>query len=171
MGPLQDGSFRACNQERRCFLSARRCRCLLKGCERPFHPRHRRSRYCSAECRAAARRWSQWRAEGRYRQTEQGRACRREQSRRFRERCRAREREVVKGACEGHHQAARGEISGCARPGCYVLFRRTPRSPCQKFCGPLCRQALRRVLVREARWRRPRGTPRRRRQPASPRAP
>ena len=31
--------------------------------------------------------------------------------------------------------------------------RRSPRSPCQRFCSPSCRQALRRVIERERRWR------------------
>ena len=40
-----------------------------------------------------------------------------------------------------------------------MLFRATARSPAQKFCEALCRLALRRVLVREARWRRGEGRP------------
>ena len=42
----------------------------------------------------------------------------------------------------------------CHRPGCYVLFRPSPRSPDQHFCSSSCRQALRRVRQREARLRR-----------------
>jgi hypothetical protein len=42
----------------------------------------------------------------------------------------------------------------CSRPGCYVLFLRSPRSPHQHFCSGSCRQALRRVRQREARLRR-----------------
>jgi predicted nucleic acid-binding Zn ribbon protein len=41
----------------------------------------------------------------------------------------------------------------CHRPGCYVLFLPTPRSPEQRFCSASCRQALRRVRQREARLR------------------
>jgi hypothetical protein len=41
----------------------------------------------------------------------------------------------------------------CDRPGCYVLFLPTPRSPHQHFCSGGCRQALRRVRQREARLR------------------
>jgi len=36
--------------------------CLLKGCERRFDPRRATQRYCSEECRRAARRWSRWKA-------------------------------------------------------------------------------------------------------------
>jgi hypothetical protein len=42
----------------------------------------------------------------------------------------------------------------CSRPGCYVLFLPSPRSPDQHFCSGSCRQALRRVCQREARLRR-----------------
>jgi hypothetical protein len=41
----------------------------------------------------------------------------------------------------------------CSRPGCYVLFLPSPRSPDQHFCSSSCRQALRRVRQREARLR------------------
>jgi hypothetical protein len=49
----------------------------------------------------------------------------------------------------------------CNRPGCYVLFLPSPRSPDQHFCSGSCRQALRRVRQREARLRcrRQQGTP------------
>jgi hypothetical protein len=42
----------------------------------------------------------------------------------------------------------------CSRPGCYVLFLPSARSPDQHFCSGSCRQALRRVRQREARLRR-----------------
>jgi hypothetical protein len=42
----------------------------------------------------------------------------------------------------------------CHRPGCYVLFLPSPRSPDQHFCSGSCRQALRRVRQRETRLRR-----------------
>jgi hypothetical protein len=42
----------------------------------------------------------------------------------------------------------------CGRPGCYVQFLPSPRSPFQHFCSGSCRQALRRVRQREARLRR-----------------
>jgi hypothetical protein len=41
----------------------------------------------------------------------------------------------------------------CCRPGCYVLFLPSPRSPDQHFCSGSCRQALRRVRQRETRLR------------------
>ena len=49
-------------------------RCLLKGCEQRFHPRQARQRYCSERCREAARKWSRWKAQQRYRETTAGQA-------------------------------------------------------------------------------------------------
>src|SRR5437899_952005 len=65
-------------------------RCLLKGCEQRFHPRQACQRYCSAECRKAARRWSRWKAQQRYRETAAGQEKRNGQSRRYRERIKSR---------------------------------------------------------------------------------
>ena len=131
--------------------------CLLKGCEKWFNPDHPRSRYCTDACRAAARDWSIWEAGRRYRATENGKERRREQSRRYRQRVRERRQRAVEqeAACEGHQKADDGENSEkipCARPGWYELFLPDHRSPLKKFCCALCREALRRVRQREARW-------------------
>ena len=67
-----------------------RC-CLLKGCERHFCPQRPRQRYCSDECRRAARRWSRWKAQQSYRATAVGKERRNGQSRRYRERVRNRQ--------------------------------------------------------------------------------
>ena len=66
-----------------------RC-CLLKGCERHFRPQRARQRYCSDECRRAARRWSRWKAQQSYRATAAGKERRNGQSRRYRQRVRNR---------------------------------------------------------------------------------
>lgn len=68
---------------------ARRRRCLLKGCEQRFQPRQARQRYCSQGCREAARKWSRWKAQQRYRATAAGQQKRNGQSRRYRERVKA----------------------------------------------------------------------------------
>jgi hypothetical protein len=60
--------------------------CLLKGCERRFHPEHTRQRYCSRPCREAARAWSEWRARLKYRATAAGKQKRNRQSQRYRKR-------------------------------------------------------------------------------------
>jgi hypothetical protein len=67
----------------------KRC-CLLKGCQERFHPRQARQRYCSERCRAAARKWSRWKAQQRYRGTTAGKQKRNGQSRCYRERVRSR---------------------------------------------------------------------------------
>lgn len=59
---------------------------LLKGCEQRFHPRQARQRYCSDGCRKAARKWSRWKAQERYRESAAGQHKRNDQSRRYRER-------------------------------------------------------------------------------------
>jgi hypothetical protein len=150
-----------------CSPRPRRRLCLLKGCEQAFEPSHAQARYCSACCRAGARRWRRWRASRTYRASEQGQSRRREQSRRYRQRRPLRELAAVEPhgepappdpesaePREGQRPALESEESCCARPGCYELFVRCCRSPLQKCCGWLCRQALRRVRQREARWRR-----------------
>lgn len=73
-------------------------RCLLKGCKQKFYPRQARQRYCSEQCREAARKWSRWKARQRYRETAAGQQKRNGQSRRYRERIKSRkpsESEVV----------------------------------------------------------------------------
>ena len=65
--------------------------CLLKGCEQTFRPWHPLGRYCSSNCRAAARRWRQRTANRRYRSSEQGKCRRRAQACRYRERIRQRQ--------------------------------------------------------------------------------
>jgi hypothetical protein len=69
---------------------ARSRRCLLKGCERRFRPRRAQQRYCSEQCRKAARAWSRWRAQEIYRATAAGKQKRNGQSRRYRERVKSR---------------------------------------------------------------------------------
>jgi hypothetical protein len=131
-------------------------RCLLKGCERLFVPEDPLSRYCGEGCRAEARRWSQREANRRYRASEGGQQCRREQACRYRQRLRekrSRGEMAAAAACEGYQNPPAAKNLCCQRPGCYEQFVRSRRSPLRKFCSWLCRQALRRVLIRERRWR------------------
>ena len=95
MGPPEDSTREPGHAERagRRKRPPRRPRtrpCLMKGCERPLRPRRTRQRYCSPECRQAARKWSHWKAQQRYRATAAGREKRNGQSRRYRERVRNR---------------------------------------------------------------------------------
>lgn len=157
MGP--SSAYPSDNSNQVSGFGGRQRSCLLKGCERPFRALCALARYCSQACSAAARRWSQWRANERYRASQQGKSRRSEQSRRWRER-----QKLKYQAChpvetpsstssEGYQKGADSEKFCCSRPGCYEQFIRTMRSPLQKFCSSPCRQALRRVIRRESRWR------------------
>jgi len=90
MGPTENPTRHRKNQvarrrKRRAWRPRLRT-CLLKGCEQKFHPRQARQRYCSKGCRVAARKWSRWKAQQRYRETTAGQQKRNGQSRRYRER-------------------------------------------------------------------------------------
>ena len=154
LGPSQHFSKDRSNQAG-CGCRSRIC--LLKGCERRFDPPHPFSRYCSPECSAAARKWAQQKANRRYRATDVGKECRRKQSVRYRQRCRQR-READESSRdaggEGYTKAIEPKKIRCHRPGCYEQFHPPARSPLKKFCSSSCRNALRRVLVRERRWNR-----------------
>ena len=144
-----------CSSSRRQVPAHCRARiCLLKGCETWFSPSHPLSRYCSEACGQAARLWSRRLAAERYRASDQGKERRRQQSCRYRERVRQRQEEIQPLAVvsEGHQEETDSEKIPCSRPGCYERFPLSRRSPLKKFCCALCREALRRVRQREARW-------------------
>ena len=90
------GAPESCARRRKSPAARRRRRrprlrhCLLKGCEQRFHPQRAAQRYCSAECRAKARKWSRWKAQQRYRVRTAGQAKRNGQSKRYRERVKSR---------------------------------------------------------------------------------
>ena len=95
MGPPEDCTRQPNHSERAGRPKRPACRprtrqCLLKGCEQRFRPRRARQRYCCLECRRAARKWSRWKAQQRYRVTAAGKEKRTGQSRRYRERVRNR---------------------------------------------------------------------------------
>jgi hypothetical protein len=93
MGPPENPTKPGKKQEggrRQKARQPRSRRCLLKGCEQRFHPRRARQRYCSEPCREAARKWSRWKAQQRYRARTAGRQKRNGQSRRYRERVKSR---------------------------------------------------------------------------------
>ena len=94
MGPPESATRQPENQEggRPTRLPRRprmRC-CLLKGCEERFHPRQACQRYCSEECRKAARKWSRWKAQEKYRATRACKQQRNAQCQRYRERVKSR---------------------------------------------------------------------------------
>jgi hypothetical protein len=162
VGPSEYLPSESSGQRPRCYSRV----CLLKGCDKSFQPSHPLQRYCSQPCQEAARQWRRWQAARRYRATAQGQQQRREQSRRYRDRQRLQqatataEPAVTEGVPEQREGQRYGDFSedfsgsSCQRPGCYELFVAQPHEPPQRFCCSACRRALRRVLEREARWRR-----------------
>jgi hypothetical protein len=95
-------------------------------------------------------------ADQKYRATQRGKEVRRQQSERYRKRCKERQMETKKPDDSGSEGDTKGDSqkkSCCHRPGCYVRFIPQPQSPHQKYCSPECYKAMRRVLIREQRWR------------------
>ena len=165
MGPPENPTGHSENQEagrrKRWARQPRMRRCLLKGCEQRFHPHQTQQRYCSEHCREAARKWSRWKAQERYRETAEGKQKRNGQSRRYRERVRSRKPPEPEGVDEAARVITKEPQQFffehcCDRPGCYEGFARQRRSPWQRFCSHACRRALERVQERERRWRRAR---------------
>src|SRR5712692_2465362 len=94
MGPPENRTKPAkkqgCGRRRRARCRPRTRPCLLTGCEQRFHPRQACQRYCSERCQEAARKWSRWKAQQRYRATKAGRQKRNHQSQCYRERVKSR---------------------------------------------------------------------------------
>jgi hypothetical protein len=119
MGPIENPTNPAAKQpagRRQCARRPRMRRCLLKGCEERFHPRQARQRYCSARCREAARRWSRWKAQQRYRETRAGKQKRNGQSRRHRERVRSRKPPEPEAVGEAARVITKNFFRGMLRP-------------------------------------------------------
>lgn len=154
MAHLHDAQQQPSTQDGNSGLGPRAC--LLKGCEKSFQPQHHLSRYCSEECVRGAKAWRRWVSDKKYRATDQARELRRQQSQRYRQRCKEREIDMndpVDPGSEGDTKGKTKKKSYCDRPGCYERFTPKPQSPHQKYCSPDCYKAMRRVLIREKRWR------------------
>jgi hypothetical protein len=143
-------------RRRRPFVRRPRTRhCLLKGCEQHFRPAHALRRYCNPACREQARQWAEWKAQQTYRKTAKGKEKRNQQSRRYRDRRKARSTSGEEQVSDPARVIPKFFFADCCdRPGCYQGFLRQSRSPRQRFCSRLCRRALERVWERERRWRR-----------------
>ena len=148
-------------------IRPRQRKCLLKGCEKTFHPTHiPQAHYCSPECQAAAQQWRHLRRKARGSAVSPGEPVVRKNARsnwqrwpesEFAERRQSAEAQEAAIAasepgcacpmqdCEGQRPAHTGTFFCCDRPGCYTEFVPSKRSPCQRFCSAACRQALRRI--------------------------
>lgn len=94
----------------------RRRLCLLKGCERRFRPAHVRQRYCSPQCRQAARAWSGWKARLKYRATAAGKQKRKRQSQRYRKRVQERKPPQKEAVPEAARVIPKKFFRGLLRP-------------------------------------------------------
>lgn len=129
MGPSENPTSHCRKQvvARRGRLARRRPlprRCLLKGCEQRFRPRHAQQRYCSTSCRQAARKWSRWKSQARYRATAAGQEKRNSQSRRYRERVRNRKQAEKEAVAEPARVITNNFFRCLLRPA--WLLRRIP---------------------------------------------
>ena len=119
MGPPENPTNPAEKQEageRQLARRPRTRRCLLKGCEQRFHPQQAYQRYCSERCREAAREWSRWKAQQRYRATTAGKEKRNGQSRRYRERVRSRKPPEPEAVSEAARVITKNFFRGLLRP-------------------------------------------------------
>jgi len=133
----------------------RRRKCLLKGCEKNFHPQQAAERYCREECRQKAREWSEWRAQQRYRASEKAKEKRKAQSRRYRERVRGRkEPEAVDEAARVISLDVFLMVSATG-PGAIRGSSTARDHPGNASGSKPCRRAVERVVERERRWREP----------------
>ena len=101
-------------------------RCLLKGCERGFRPRQARERYCRSDCREAAREWSRWKAQEKYRATAVGSEKRNGQSRRYRDRVRNRKPQEKKAVAEAARVITKDFFRALLRPARLLRGVRAP---------------------------------------------
>lgn len=142
--------------------------CLRKGCGRTYKPRRWNQRYCQdPECRRLLQRWQAARRQARRRQDAVAKAQHAQAQRARRRRAPAPPQspkipEVA--AARGHAAKIIFPIPLCDRPGCHESPLKSVGKPAC-FCSRACRQALRRVLDRERKWR-TRGTFQGRRQRA-----
>jgi len=130
MGPNQNPTNPAENQKagrrKRLPRRPRIRRCLLKGCEQRFHPRQARQRYCNERCREAARKWSRWKAQRRYRATRAGKRQRNGQSQRYRERVRSRKPTEPEAVDEAARVITKNFFRGVLRPAWLLRDIRAP---------------------------------------------
>jgi len=138
MGPNENPTNPADNQEagrrKRLPCRPRTRHCLLKGCEERFHPQQARQRYCSERCREAARKWSRWKAQQRYRATRAGKRQRNGQSQRYRERVRSRKPTEPEAVDEAARVITKNFFRGMLRP---ARLLRDIRAPAAKSLAAL----------------------------------
>jgi hypothetical protein len=130
--------------------------CLRKGCGHKYQPRRWNQRYCQdPECRWQVRRWQAARRQARRRLDDAAKAQHAAAQRARRQRGPSlpqapKNPEVA--AARGHAAKILLPTPLCDRPGCYQPSLKSVGKPAC-FCCAACRQAVRRVLDRERKWR------------------
>ena len=119
--------------------------CLLKGCEQRVRPRHARQRYCSDDCRQAARTWSEWKAQQKYRVTAACKRKRSEQSRRYRERVKDRKPPAKEAVPEAARVITKKFFRRLLRPARLLRMLRALAASGDRHCNG---SARRRASVR-----------------------
>ena len=137
----------------------RRRLCLLKGCERRFRPAHGRQRYCSWQCRQAARAWSGWKARLKYRATARGKQKRNRQSQRYRKRVQERKLPRKETAAEAARVIPKKFFRRLLQPARLLRVLRAPAAVATATillaCLPAChgmRFGARAALAAAAYW-------------------
>jgi hypothetical protein len=131
MGPPENPTRQIEKQEahgrKRQVCRPRPRQCLLKGCERRFRPQHARQRYCSPQCREAARAWSGWKARRVYRATAAAKQKRNRQSQCYRKRVKERKPPEKEAVSETARVISKNFFRLCLRPA--RLLRMLPALP------------------------------------------
>ncbi len=145
---------------RRCRRRPRPRLCLSKGCGRKYTPQRWNQRYCQdPECLRLVRRWQAAKRQAKRRQDDAVKAQHSQAQRARRQRAKSSPQPPQKpevAAARGHAAKIIFPTPLCDRPGCHEPPPKAGRNQA-RYCCPACRQAVRRVLDRERKWRQ-RGT-------------
>jgi hypothetical protein len=129
--------------------------CLRQGCGRRYQPRRWNQRYCQdAECLRQVRRWQAAKRQARRRQDEAVKAEHARAQRARRQRA-ASSPQPLSATPLPQRVVTQQEVFDhtlCDRPGCHEAPPKRGRNQA-RYCCAACRQALRRVLDRERKWR------------------
>jgi hypothetical protein len=156
VGACQGTRTPRCQSSPRCRRRPRLRTCLRNGCTRKYRPRCYHQRYCQyPDCQRELNRWRWARRQAKRRKDTNVKAqhARAEQARRLRMKSRPQPvDELALAPPRGHTARTFFSWPLCDRPGCYHHPASSIRNQA-RFCGAACRQAMRKALDRERKWR------------------